>query len=114
MVYNILKDDTQEAIDLSTRNNVDIVKVNITIKDLPELYEIVPVKCKEIEDLLKMKQFKDGITSMALPLNETLPTWILDYVDYTEVINANMKIFPLDQIGIDTIGKDSINYTNIL
>lgn len=114
MVYNALKDNDQEALDLSARNNIDIAKLNITIKDLPKIQEVAPEKVGAVEELLSIKQFKDGITAIGLPLNEDLPKWLLDFVDYTEVINANMKIFPLDQIGISKIGKDSINYSNIL
>lgn len=115
IAYNELKDDAQEAIDLTARNNIDVVKMKITTKDIPEIAEKYPDKLGAVEKLLSMKIFsKDGINYTALPINENLPEWLLDYVDYTEVINANMKIFPLAQIGITKLNKDSINYTNIL
>ena len=114
IVYNALKDNEQETLDLQTRNNVDIVKLNISLKDLPKIEEIRPDKVGQISELLSMKQFKDGIDAMALPLNETIPEWLLDFIDYTEVINTNMKNFPLEQIGISKIGKDTVNYSNIL
>lgn len=113
-VYNILRDNTQEALDENARNNINIVKLRITFKDLDKIKEIHPEKVDAIEELLRMKQFKDGISSMAVPLNESIPEWILDYVDYTEVINSNMKNFPLERIGISKLNKDAINYTNIL
>ena len=114
MVYNALKDDTQEALDLRARNNIDVVKIDIDIKDLKDIAEKYPDKLAAVESLLNDKAWKDGINAIALPLNEKLPDWLFDFVDYTEIINANMKTFPLDQIGISKIGKDSINYTNIL
>lgn len=114
MVYNALKDDAQEALDLRARNNIDVVKIDIDIKDLKDIAEKYPDKLEAVESLLNNKAWKDGINAIALPLNENLPDWLFDFVDYTEIINANMKTFPLDQIGISKIGKDSINYTNIL
>lgn len=112
--YNILRDEAQEALNENARNNINIVKLKITLKDLERIKEIHPEKAEALEELLRLKQFKDGITSMAVPLNERIPEWILDYVDYTEVINANMKNFPLDRIGISKLNKDAINYSNIL
>ena len=114
MVYNALKNDAQEALDLRARNNIDVVKIDIDIKDLKDIAEKYPDKLEAVESLLNNKAWKDGINAIALPLNENLPDWLFDFVDYTEIINANMKTFPLDQIGISKIGKDSINYTNIL
>lgn len=115
IVYNALRNPEQEALDLNARNNIDIAKIDISLKDMEKVQELAPPdKISAIEELLAMKQFKDGIKAIAIPLNENLPKWLLEFVDYTEVINANMKIFPLDQIGISTINKDSINYSNIL
>ena len=115
IVYNALRNPEQEALDLNARNNIDIAKIDISLKDMEKVQELAPPdKISAIEELLGMNQFKDGIKAIAIPLNENLPKWLLEFVDYTEVINANMKIFPLDQIGISTINKDSINYSNIL
>lgn len=114
LVYNAFKDEDQEALDIRARNNIDVVKIDIDIKDLPDIAERHPDKLAAVEKLLNEPAWKDGINAVALPLNEKLPEWLFDYVDYTEIINSNMKAFPLDQIGISTIGKDSINYTNIL
>lgn len=114
MVYNELKDNSQAVIDIHARNNIYVVKLDISAKNIDRIKEVRPDKVDAILKLLEIKQFKDGIDIMALPLNEGVPEWLLEFVDYTELINSNMSNFPLDQIGISKIGKDAVNYSNIL
>ena len=40
--------------------------------------------------------------------------WIKDFIDYTSIINDNLKTFPCEALGIDRKEKDTINYTNIV
>jgi hypothetical protein len=60
------------------------------------------------------KIFDSEINAVALPLSEPVPKWIIDYIDYTSIINDNLKNFPLDSIGLYRFEKDAINYSNIL
>jgi hypothetical protein len=43
-----------------------------------------------------------------------VPEWVKDYIDYTSIINDNIRQFPCEAVGIDRREKDAINYTNIL
>ena len=40
--------------------------------------------------------------------------WVKDYIDYTEIVNDNLRSFPCEAIGIDRRESDNINFTNIL
>ena len=114
IVYNELKNDSQSVLDIHARNNIHVVKLDLSAKNIERIKEVRPDKVDAVMRLLEIKQFKNAIETMAVPLNENIPEWILEFVDYTEVINANMTNFPLDQIGISKIGKNAINYSNIL
>lgn len=114
LVYNALKDDGQELIDLSARNSLDLVKIVIKASDLDRVKELAPDRYDKCIELLQYKQFKDGIDIIALPLNEKLPDWIMEFIDFSEIVNSNLSTFPLDAVGIRKMSKSSINSTNIL
>lgn len=114
MVYNALRDENMAPLDLSVRNGVDLVKIDINVSNVEDLKESHPDKYAKCIELFKIKQFKVGIDVIALPINETLPTWVLDYIDFDKIINANLKNFPLESIGISKMGKEQVNYSNIL
>lgn len=114
MVYNSLRDNNMSALDLSARNPVSLVKIDINPSNIEELRIDHPDKYQKCLELMKIKQFSNGIDVIALPLNEQLPGWILEYVDFNKIINSNLKNFPLDSIGISKMNKEQINYSNIL
>lgn len=114
MVYNSLRDNNMSALDLSARNPVSLVKIDINPSNVEQLRIDHPDKYQKCLELMKIKQFSNGIDVIALPLNEQLPGWILEYVDFNKIINSNLKNFPLDSIGISKMNKEQINYSNIL
>jgi hypothetical protein len=116
LVYNALRDEGTEAIDLTIRNAIDIVKVtidNATILPLmdsnPELYERIR---KFLDD--NQTDYKGEITSISIPIDAEVPKWVLKFVDYNDIINDNLKNFPLESIGITKFEKDKVNYTNVI
>jgi hypothetical protein len=58
--------------------------------------------------------FKGKITSLGVPKDTPVPEWVKRFINYTAIINDNLKNFPLKSIGIMRQGKDTINYTNIV
>ena len=125
LAWNMFKDDHLEAIDMNERNSVDVAKVRINpgnihlIRDTyPEIYKKM---VEQIGDGVKppsekfKKVFKKGeVTSFAIPKDCDVPKWLVPFINYTEIININLKNFPLDSIGGRRLGKDNINYTNIV
>lgn len=123
-IWNIVRDNGLEAIDLDARNTIDIIKVNIDeqnvgiIKDkYPETYEklLGVLRNPDIQKFKSNKQLGDGeITSLAIPVNVETPKWVMEFIDYTSIINDCLCNFPIESIGIDKMNRQSINYTNII
>lgn len=115
IVYNNLRDENMQALDLDTRNSVDLIKLNINMENVDGLKELHPDKyAKCIELMNNVKQFKDKIDIMALPLNENPPEWIKPYIDFNSIINFNLGTFPLESIGLSKMDKKQVNYSNII
>lgn len=112
-VWNNLRYDGAEAIDLEARNSIDIVKLDITQKNVEKIKDIYPDIYNKILELFKDSHFQKGITAMAVPKNSELPDWAIEFIDYPTIINDNLRNFPLDSIGLYKM-KDTNNYSNIL
>ena len=111
--WNMIKPDDLPAIDTSERNAIDIAKVNInklsieTIKDeYPEVYE------KALQ-ALSTPEFDGKIESIAIPLDTATPKWLVDLIDYKQILNDNISGFVYDSIGLVNLGTNT-NYSNIL
>ena len=115
IVWNALKEDIHEPLNLDERNSVDIAKVIIDkntiekVKDTdPELY----IRCKQ---LLESGDFKDPIiNSLAIPKDLEVPKWVLNFIDYDTIINENVSGFPLESVGCMRLENDRVNWSNIL
>lgn len=114
IVYNATKDQYDEAIDLNIRNSIDIIKCSITPKNVYEIQNDFPVVYEKLVKLLQNPDFKGEITALAIPLNAEVPKWILTFVNYKEIINDNIRNFPLSQVGLSGTQNKHVNYTNIL
>ena len=114
--FNKLKpsSDNIPDINLEERNAIDIAKViidNTTIEKIKDKYPDVYDNAKQ---LLEEEVFKHRITSIALPLDIKVPDWLLEFIDYKTIVDDNISGFPLESVGIQTLGKKNINYTNII
>ena len=116
LVYNALRDEGTEAIDLTIRNAIDIVKVTINNTTLLPLMDSDPELYERIKKFLDENQndYKGEITSISIPIDAEVPKWVLKFVDYNDIINDNLKNFPLESIGITKFEKDKVNYTNVI
>lgn len=121
LIWNEVRNRDLPAIDLDSRNNIDVVKTIITpatienIKDqFPEEYErlrrlLDGETNKELSDILKGK-----ITTIAVPRDVKTPDWLTHLINYTEITNDNIKNFPIESVGIMRMDKSNVNYSNIL
>ena len=112
-VYNELHQDGTEALDLSIRNSVDVVKVDISEKNIDRIRDSFPDVYEKAIALLKTKEFQGGISAVAIPLNEPVPGWVLPFIEYHTIINDNVSGFPLEAIGLYR-GANTNNSTNIV
>lgn len=123
VIWNKIKDDDLEAIDLSARNTIDIVKVDITENNVEEIKEEFPDAYKKIkecmEDVEIFKPAKNGkrctdITSLAIPVDVQVPEWIKCFIDYKTIINDNLANFPIESVNIARLNNDNVNYSTIM
>lgn len=126
IAWNMIRSSDLEAINLDERNAIDIVKVNIDrttvekIKDkYPEIYTNILTALDEecfktyVNTAKGKKLAKNEIVAVAIPLEQSLPDWLEEFIDYTSIINDNIGGFPYESIGIQRLNKDT-NYTNIV
>lgn len=114
VAYNALHEPGTEAIDTTIRNSLDIVKVEINRRNIETIKDDFPgVYQRTIQLMDSVSQFKSGIDSIAIPLNEPVPKWVLPFVRYSEIINDNVAKFPLESIGIFR-GNATNNTSNLI
>lgn len=136
VIWNMIKDDNLPAIDVNARNRIDIVKVSINrgnvdkIKDsYPETYNkiVTAIESLETTELERArerakKNHKElptaipdiEITSIAIPTDTNTPKWIMEFIDYSTIINDCLCNFPIESVGIPRMDSNGINYTNII
>lgn len=113
VIYNKLRTPDMEAIDLSERNSIDVIKLNLTISNVSKIKDTYPEMYDKMVSLMNEPDFKDAIEYMALPANVDVPKWILPFVDVAPIIQDNL-VFPVSSIGISDQSRASIPYTNII
>ena len=121
LIWNAVRDPELEAIDLDAKNNIDVVKTNINASTIETIRQDFPEEYDKISKLLSgetnkdlAKVLKGQITTIAVPRNVKTPDWLTHLIDYTSITNDNIKNFPVESVGIRRLGKDNVNYSNIL
>lgn len=121
LIWNAVRDPDLEAIDLDAKNNIDVVKTNINLTTIENIREEFPEEYEKLRSLLTgeinkdlSKVLKGQITTIAVPRNVKTPEWLTHLIDYISITNDNIKNFPVDSVGIRRLGKDNVNYSNIL
>ena len=114
IVWNSLKDEELDAINLDERNAVSIAKVKIDLNTIEKIKDDYPEVYARAYDLLTNSNFRGYVDSIAIPLNVEVPKWLLELIDYNTLVNDNIGGFVYDSIGIKRLGRSKVNYTNIL
>ena len=114
IAWNYIHPSELPAINLEERNAVDIAKVKINKANVDKIAITHPEVYNNMIVALDKEEFKGSIEAIAIPLDVNVPDWLMEFVDYTEIVSTNIKGFPYESIGIMRMGKDSVNYTNIV
>ena len=114
VVYNEVKDENEESINLEELNTVLIIKTSINKKNSDLIMNNFPEHYIRLKKLLERKEFKDGISSIAIPINIQIPDWIIPFIDYNTIIQDNLKIFPLEFIGLSKADSKYVTHSNIV
>lgn len=127
LVWNMVRGEELEAIDLEARNTVDIAKVIITPENIEKIKDRFPDVYDRFVDLFKDPdhsffgtssqygvKIKKTITSIAIPTDVQVPEWLVEFIDYTTIINNNLTNFPTESVNIVTMDNPNVNFTNIM
>ena len=127
LVWNMVRGEELEAIDLEARNTVDIAKVIITPENIEKIKYRFPDVYDRFVDLFKDPdhsffgtssqygvEIKKTITSIAIPTDVQVPEWLVEFIDYTTIINNNLTNFPTESVNIVTMDNPNVNFTNIM
>lgn len=119
VVYNATRDEGTPALDLNERNSIFVVKVKLNMVNIESLKDknprIYQALIKLLTDNETKEVFKKGITAYGVPQDKPTPQWVLDFIDYYQIINDNIKSFPLESVGLmGRAGNDSVNHSNLL
>lgn len=114
MIYNHMRDDSMPYINLEERNDILRIQINITPNNISLIKDDYPVEYEKLQELLNHPVMKNKLNFIALPLDTEVPDWILPFIDIAGIINSSLSNFPLESIGLNRLGNDSVNYSNII
>lgn len=117
LVWNKVRGNELEAIDLDARNTIGAVKVNITPANINRIRDTYPDVYERFVQLFMDKKFftnKVEVTTLAIPVNVDTPEWVKEFIDYRVIINDSITNFPFESIGITRLGSGNINYSTIM
>lgn len=127
LVWNMVRGEELEAIDLEARNTVDIAKVIITPENIEKIKDKFPDVYDRFVDLFKDpdhsffgtssqygEKIKKTITSIAIPTDVQVPEWLVEFIDYTTIINNNLTNFPTESVNIVNMNNPNVKFTNIM
>lgn len=126
--YNTVRRSTDEALDLTERNTILLVNTIINeenvddIKDtFPEVYNNMKMYLQELRSQKEKKnpstKYKPKdieISYIGIPSGSVVPDWCIPFINYTQIINDNMKAFPCDDIGLKRQLRTEVNYSNMV
>lgn len=123
IVWNTIRDETMEPIDLEERNSLDILKLDINRNNVYKIKEDHPIEYSKIISIIGdpdnlqdkgIERFSNKIEAISVPKNSQIPKWLTYFIDYSTIVNDNLTNFPLESIGINKPGSGYINYSNML
>ena len=103
------------SINLEERNKIIKVKVDFTKKEALEKLKINhPDKYEKVMTLLNHPVLGKKADVIGFPVDDEIPKWVLDFIDYDTIINENVSGFPLESIGCMRLDNTNVNWTNML
>lgn len=114
MAWNYIKPQDLPGINLEERNAVTIAKVQINENSVYKIEEKYPEIFENMKKAVNAPEFKGNIDAIAIPIDVEVPEWLMDFIDYTSIVQVNISGFPYESIGIMRMDKNNVNYTNIV
>lgn len=113
-IYNEMRTEDMPYINLEERNKITKIKIDVNKKNVGKIKDSHPEDYAKLVRLLDHPVLGSKVTTIALPADVSVPDWVLSFVDFTTIINDQLKNFPLDSIGLKRLSNDSVNVSNII
>jgi len=113
-IYNEMRNEDMPAINLEERNKITKIKIDVNKKNVDKIKDTYPEEHAKLVRLLNHPILGAKVTVIGLPPDVAVPDWVLSFVDFTTIINDQLKNFPLDSIGLKRLNNDSVNVSNII
>ena len=114
MIYNELRSEGMDYINLDERNKIFKIKINVTRANVERIKDKYPEAYAKLVRLMEHPILGKKLDIIGFPADATVPDWVLEFVDVATIVNDNLKNFPLESIGLKRLDNDSVNYSNIL
>lgn len=114
MIYNALRDDDMPAINLEERNKIIKVKINVDKRSAIKIKDTYPIVYEKLIALFDHPNLGKKVHIIGFHVDSVIPDWVLEFVDFTTIINDNLKNFPLESIGLKRFDNDNVNFSNII
>lgn len=114
VIYNEMRSEDMPYINLDERNKIIKIKIDVNKKNVDKIKDLYPEAYDKLVRLLNHPVLGSKVTVIGLPLDTAVPDWVLSFVNFTEIINDQLKNFPLDSIGLKRLDNDSVNVSNII
>lgn len=113
-IYNRMRSEDMPYINLDERNKITKIKIDVNKKNVGKIKDLYPEDYAKLVNLLNDPILGSKVTVIGLPVDTAVPDWVLSFVNFNEIINDQLKNFPLDSIGIKRLENDSVNVSNII
>lgn len=113
-IYNEMRTEDMPAINLEERNKIIKIKIDVNKKNVEKIKDSYPEEYAKLINLLNHPILGAKVNVIALPIDTAVPDWVLSFVDFTTIINDQLKNFPLDSIGLKRLNNDAVNVSNII
>lgn len=114
VIYNKMRDESMPIINLEERNKIIKIKLDVSKKNVGKIKDTYPEIYDKLVALLNDPILGSKVNTIALPIDTQVPDWVLEFVDFTTIINDQIKNFPLDSIGLKRLDNDNVNVSNIV
>jgi hypothetical protein len=72
------------------------------------------MRAKAFFEDAKNKDYKGKIDAIAIPSEQDVPEWLMNILNFDQIVSDNISGFPLESINIRRSNSSSTNYINMI
>lgn len=113
-IYNKMRSEDMPYINLEERNKIIKIAIDVNKNNVDKIKDLYPEDYDKLVSLLNDPILGKKVKVIGLLPDTPVPDWVLSFVDFNTIINSQLKNFPLDSIGVNRLGNDAVNVSNII